>query len=172
MYVIEKAGPFINKNQLNKTTKCLYLAVGRFFYVRISHIPPRAIGAHISLPAARPPRDRPSPIEPHFARSARISPAVWHISPLHSPARFSAHISTPHGTSATQRTIDNREGKGWRLEIDIERYRVRCERLRLRSAGQRKVRRFKKSLPLLKISQTARTYLRAVRVYRSFSLPF
>ena len=37
----DKAGTFINKNQLNKTTKCLYLAVGCFFYVRISHIPPR-----------------------------------------------------------------------------------------------------------------------------------
>ena len=90
-------GTFINKNQLNKTTKCLYLAVGCFFYVRISHIPPRAIGAHISLPAARPPRDRPSPIEPHSARSARISPAVWHISlPAPIPARIS-HLSTPRG---------------------------------------------------------------------------
>ena len=27
-----------------------------FFYVRISHIPPRAIGAHISLPAPRTPK--------------------------------------------------------------------------------------------------------------------
>ena len=102
----DKAGPFINKNQLNKTTKCLYLAVGCFFYVRISHIPPRAIGAHISLPAPRPPQDRPSPIEPHSARSARsarISPAVWHISPLHSPARLSAHLC--HNTHSRTRGI-------------------------------------------------------------------
>ena len=112
-------GTFINKNQLNKTTKCLYLAVGCFFYVRISHIPPRAIGAHISLPAPRTPQDRPSPgasshrigrsglrLEglsllslalPHSARSARISPAVWHISlPAPIPARIS-HLSTPRG---------------------------------------------------------------------------
>ena len=62
-------GTFINKNQLNKTTKCLYLAVGCFFYVRISHIPPRAIGAHISrrmayLPARANTRPHIASIDP------------------------------------------------------------------------------------------------------------
>ena len=41
----------------------------------------------------------------HFRALARISPAAWHISPLRPSARLSAHLSTPHGTSATPRSL-------------------------------------------------------------------
>ena len=113
---------------------------GRVFFLCLPLSLSARDSAHIPPPYSAPLSSRQIPIAPISARSARISPAVWHISPLHSPARpmgspiisnswgkrsiirrtiqgqarsrasihvSAAHISTPHGTSATQRTIDN-----------------------------------------------------------------